>query len=56
MSNKLLQVEKGKGLSSSFQPKCKLVLQGGFTLTQSSALAIKQMEHTYMAEELRNSK
>ena len=50
-----LQLE-AKELSPEFQNKLKLVLQGGLTLAQSGALAMKHMEYTKAAEEVRNAR
>jgi len=50
-----LQLE-AKELSSSFQHKVKLVLEGGLTLAQSGALAMDHMEHTRAAEDVRNAR
>jgi len=47
---------EAKELSTSFQHKLKLVLQGGLTLAQSGALAMEQREHTRAAEEVRNAR
>jgi len=45
-----------KKQSPDFQHKLKLVLQGGLTLAQSGALAIKHMQPTKTTEKVRNAR